>query len=129
MPEVFDYVKSISYTKENLMTDSNNESGYNPYITNRALSYHQDALYIVNEMNMNHHLDKSLQYGFLLNILRKKSRFSKWSKPEESDDLAAVSEYFGYSLEKSKIALKSLTAEQVKEIHRRIEKGGIKNVK
>ena len=57
---------------------------------------------LVNEMNVHNHLDHKLQFDFLINIVRPKKRFAKWSKTEHHDDLEAVVQYFGYSYEKAK---------------------------
>ena len=36
-----------------------------------------DTIMLVNEMNINNHLDNKLQYDFLLNSLRKQNRFAR----------------------------------------------------
>jgi hypothetical protein len=77
-------------------------------------------------MNQYHHLDKKLQFHFLLNIVRKRKRFSKWEKQETFDEVEAVKEYYGYSNEKARSVLSLLSPDQVKEIQKRIDKGGRK---
>ena len=89
----FDFVKSITYTKEDIMNDLN-ESEYESYLINRALSYHQDCLLYANEMNRRFELSARLQYHYLLNTIRKRKRFAKWIKPEKIDDLNVVMEYY-----------------------------------
>lgn len=122
----FEYIKSINDTKQNLINDEESEKGYNPYIVNHSLSYFSDTVHIVNVMNRYHALDKKLQYDFLLNIVRKRKRFSKWNKPDEVENLEAVKEYYGYSNEKAKSILPLLNQEQVEIIKQRIYKGGTK---
>ena len=128
MSNPFDYVNSITYTKKNLMRNTDNdalaEKGYNPFLTNRSLSYHHDTVAVANEMNMRSDLPKLLQYEFLLNIIRSKKRFAKWDKREDHGDLAVVKEYFGYSDNKAMQALTVLTDDQIIEIRKRLEKGG-----
>jgi hypothetical protein len=70
--ELKDWLDSINFTKEDL---SDNIKEYAPYIINRCLSGHIDCILYTNEMNMNHHLDKDMQYSFYLNSLRKKRDF------------------------------------------------------
>jgi hypothetical protein len=77
-----------------------------------------------NEMNMNHHLDKNLQYSFYLNSLRKKKRFSPWLRKENIKDLECVKQYYGYSNEKAFQALKILSKQQIDFIKKRLETGG-----
>lgn len=122
----FDYVNAINFTKENLM-DGESESdpkAYNSFLINRALSYFPDTVLAANIINKYHGLDNKLQFDFLLNIVRKRKRFSKWNKPELSDGVEAVKEYYGYSNEKAEIALSLLSQEQLEIIKTRIYKGG-----
>ena len=56
----FDWVKSISETKENLL-DTRESNAYNPYIVNKSLSHQIDCLLFSNEMNSRHFLDKDIQ--------------------------------------------------------------------
>ena len=81
---------------------------------------------MANEMNKNHHLDSRLQFDFLINIVRKKKRFSKWNKPEVASDLETIKEYYGYSNEKARTALKLLSPDQVMEIRKKVYRGGKK---
>lgn len=128
MSNPFDYVNSVTYTKKNLMRDTENdalaEKGYNPFLTNRSLSYHHDTVAIANEMNSRSDLPKLLQYEFFLNTIRSKKRFAKWDKKEDHGDLAVVKEYFGYSDSKAMQALTVLTDDQITEIRKKLEKGG-----
>ena len=86
----FEYLKAINDTKEDIMVDDLSEKGYNPFMVNRGLSYFNDTILMANEMNINHHLDKKLQFKFYINIIRKRKRFSKWFKPETEDDVNVV---------------------------------------
>ena len=122
----FDFINSINHTKENLIVDDATEKAYNPYITNHQLSYFSDTVHIVNVLNKYHHLDKKLQYDFLLNIVRKRKRFTKWNKPDDVGNLEVVKEYYGYSNEKAKSILPLLSPETIEIIKQRMYKGGTK---
>jgi len=122
----FEFVNSINTTKKNLIVDDQSEKAYNPYLTNHSLSYFGDTVHLVNVLNRYHHLDKKLQYDFLLNIVRKRKRFSKWNKPDEVSNLEAVKEYYGYSNEKARSILSLLSPEQIEIIKERTYKGGTK---
>ena len=124
--ELKDWLNSINFTKENLMEDPDAKKDYPPYIINRCLSGNLDCIMFVNEMNINHHLDKDLQYSFYLNTLRKKKRFSPWLRKDKVTDLEIIKQYYGYSNEKASNALKILTPEQIKFIKQRLETGGSK---
>jgi len=123
MPELKDWLNSINFTKEDLSEDI---KSYPPYIINRCLSGHIDCVMFANEMNMNHHLDKDLQYSFYLNSLRKRKRFSPWLRKDKVTDLECIKSYYGYSNEKASQALKILTKEQINFIKQRLDIGGSK---
>ena len=122
----FDYVTAINYTKENLIVDDQTEKAYDPFLTNRSLSYFRDTVLIANEMNRYHHLDKKLQFDFLINMIRKRKRFSKWAKPDIIADIDVVKEYYGYSDEKARQVISLLTQEDLQVLRKRVFKGGKK---
>jgi len=122
----FDYLSSINDTKKDIMVDDIAEKQYNSFMVNRGLSYFHDTSLIANEMNMHAHLDKKMQYHFLLNIIRKRKRFSKWAKPEKEDNIQVVKTYYGYSEEKARQALELLTEEQIDVLKKRTYTGGAK---
>ena len=119
----FDYLNSINNTKKHILED---EKDYNAFMSNRGLSYFPDTVLYANEMNMNAHIDNELQYSFLINIIRKRKRFSKWNKTSESDDIKSIKEYYGYSNEKARDVLPLLTNNELKLIKERIHHGGTK---
>ena len=122
----FEYLNAINTSKKDIMVDDIAEKKYNGFMVNRGLSYFRDTVLMANEMNKNHHLDSRLQFDFLINIVRKKKRFSKWNKPEVASDLETIKEYYGYSNEKARTALKLLSPDQVMEIRKKVYRGGKK---
>tara|TARA_B100001063_G_C16649956_1_gene495408 strand:+ start:130 stop:507 length:378 start_codon:yes stop_codon:yes gene_type:complete len=122
----FDYLNAINYTKKDIMVDDIAEKQYNPFMVNRGLSYFQDTVLMANEMNKYAHLDSRLQFDFLINIVRKRKRFSKWNKPEVATDLDVIKEYYGYSNEKARMVHNLLTDNQITELRKKVFKGGRK---
>jgi len=121
----FEFINSINNTKVNLMDqDEEVETKYNSFLTNRSLSYFPDTVLMSNEMNRLHHLDNKMQYDFLINIVRKKKRFSKWDKPEQRDDIECVKRYFGYSETKAKQVVGLLSESQITTIKSKVFIGG-----
>jgi hypothetical protein len=128
----FDFLKEINYGKKDLMVDDIDyqiEKQYNSFIINRGLSYFYDTVIYANDMNMRHHLDKKLQNAYLLNIIRKNKRFSKWHKAELSEFLEIVMEFYGYSIKRAKEVLPLLTSENIDQMKQVLDKGGMKGVK
>ena len=111
----FDFANSINFTKENLIVDEATEKEYNPFIVNRAMGFAADTVIPGNEMNARPHIDNKMQYDFLCGVVRKSKRYNKWIKSEE-ENLEAVQEYFGYSFNKAKEALRILTSEDIEKI-------------
>ena len=125
--ELKDWLNSINFTKENLMEeDKTSKKDYAPYIINKCLSAHIECILFANEMNMNHSLDKDMQYSFYLNTLRKRKRFSPWIRKGKVQDLEYVKLYYGYSNDKAIQALKILNKTQLNFIKQRLETGGMK---
>ena len=126
MYELKDYRKAINQSKEKLMDgdDEEWEKKYPPFIVNKCLSPFPDTIQLVNEMNQLPHLDKKLQFDFLINSLRPRKRFTPWMKAKKLDNLEYVKEYYGYSNEKAKTALEILNDEQISAIKKKLNKGG-----
>jgi len=123
--KTFDIVNSIN-TKKHIEWDEEVDKIYVPFVVNRSLSYFRETVIAANEMNRLHHLDHKLQYRFLINIVRKGKRFSKWIKPEKENDIEVVKEYYGYSNEKASQALALLSSEQLDYLRKKVNKGGRK---
>jgi len=123
----FDFVKTINTSKKNLMDDDSIAiKQYNAFMVNRTLSYFPDTVLAANEMNINHHLDKDVQYSFLINIVSKRNRFSKFAKSKKIANLDVIKEYYGYSDVRALEALAILSDEQINTIKQKLYKGGRK---
>jgi|TARA_B100001113_G_scaffold339185_1_gene322057 hypothetical protein len=122
-----EYLNSINLSKRDLMEeDPGWEKNYPPYVINKCLSSHLDTLAFANEMNRYPNLDKRLQYSFFLNTVRPKKRFSPWGKKEKVKDLEVVKQYYDYSNEKAKQALRILSPDQLNYIKEKLNRGGKK---
>ena len=127
MTELKDWLNSVNFTKEDLTVDDPDTiKDYTPYIVNRCLSGHFDTVLYANEMNLHNHLDKDMQYQFFLNSLRKRKRFSPWLRKDKVENLNIIKRYYGYSNEKALQALRLLTNEQLDNIKKRLETGGMR---
>ena len=123
----FDFVKSVYYDKKDIMVDDIEEKAYQPFLINKALSYHQDAVFLVNEMNTRHSTGHRLQYCFFINTLRKRQRFSKWHKPFESKKVETVKSAFGVSSQRAKEYLELLSDKQYRDLKDSMKIGGKNN--
>ena len=126
MYELKEYLKAINQTKEPLMDgdDEEWERKYPPFIVNKCVAPFQDTIMLVNEINQFHHLDKKLQFDFLINSLRPRKRYTPWLKATKLENLEYVKEFYGYNNEKAKVALDILDDEQISAIKQKMRKGG-----
>ena len=126
MYELKDYLNAVNSTKERLMDteDETWEKKYPPFIVNKCVAPFQDTIMLVNEINQFHHLDKKLQFDFLINSLRPRKRYTPWVKATKLENLEYVKEFYGYNNEKAKVALDILDDEQISAIKQKMRKGG-----
>ena len=126
MYELKDYLNAINHTKERLLDseDEQWEKKYAPFIVNKCVAPFPDTLMLVNEINQLHHLDKKLQFDFLLNSLRTRKRYAPWMKAKKLKNLEYVKEFYGYNNEKAKAALEILDDDQISAIKNKLNKGG-----
>jgi hypothetical protein len=125
----FDFINAINSSKEDLIGNSDNpelaEKLYTPYVVNKGLSYFTDTVLLCNELNMRPETDKKLQFDFFLNSIRKRKRFSKWYKKEQSDSLDTIIEYYGYSYNKANQVLPLFTEDELKNLKKKLFTGGV----
>ena len=126
MYELKDYLNAINYNKTPLMDskDEEWEKKYPSFIVNKCVAPFTDTILLVNEINQLHHLDKKMQFDFLLNSLRPRKRYTPWLKAKKLENLQYVKEYYGYNNEKAKVALDILSDEQISAIKQKLNKGG-----
>jgi len=106
--------------------DELSEREYKPFLANRSLSFHADSILYANEMNRLGHLDNLLQYDFYMKSLRSRKRFSKWLKPEESENIDIIQEAYKCSLKKAIDASRILTKEHIQSLKKTLYIGGLK---
>jgi hypothetical protein len=126
----FDYVTAVSDSKKDLMRGTENdalsERDYSPWLTNKAFSYHPDAVLHANQMNELSHLDNKLQFDYYHSVLRKRKRFSKWSKPQDDETINMICSYYKCNKQIGLSYLKILTKDQLNIIRQKQQKGGVK---
>ncbi len=130
MSNPFDFIKSVSHTKKDMIRGTENdilaEKEYNSFLANRSFSFHADSILYANEMNRHAHLDNLLQYDFYMMTLRGRKRFSEWFKPENPEALDIIQQGYKCNLKKAIDASKILSTEQLKIIKKSLETGGLK---
>ena len=123
----FDYVKAINSGKDIIRKSESPElaeKSYEPFLTNRSFSYHNDTLMQANEMNQRPDLGKQLQYDFYLNSIRPRKRYGSWSKTVKVEAVELVKEYYGYNKDRALEAVSILSDEQIDDIRKKLYRGG-----
>lgn len=115
----FDFVKSINSGKD-ISEDAENKEllfkGYNPFLTNKAFSYHVDTILHAFEMNKAALLSSECQYKYLLNTVRPRKRYGKWDKPEQNGDIELVQQVYNVNRTRAKVMLSLLSKEQLDDL-------------
>jgi hypothetical protein len=128
----FDFLNSINNSKQNLIRDEGRgASEYAPYLMNKGLSQFPDTIMHANLMNFMCHMDKQMQYEFLLHSVRPRKRISKWAKKEDAELVQTICDLFGCSAKKAEEMRDTLGNKVISEIVKRSKtiRGGIQNAK
>ena len=93
MYELKDYLNAINVSKDSLLDTEDEmwEKRFAPFIVNKCVAPFEDTVMLVNEINQLHHLDKKLQFDFLINSIRPRKRYAPWMKAKKSKNLESVS--------------------------------------
>jgi len=124
----FDFMTAASFSKEDVIGDDENpeyiEKQYTPYMVNRGFSNFQDTILHANEMNQRADLFHRAQFDYYRAVLRKRKRFSKWSKPTKDKDLDAIQQVYQCSRTVAKLYYKALSKDDMKSVHDKLITGG-----
>lgn len=121
---IFDFVNSINAGKDLTEDKETDFKEYVPYLTNKAFSYHIDTILYANEMNLYPDLDGKTQYQYLINTIKPRKRYAKWTKAERSEDLDLVQDTYQVNKNKAKKILRILSKEDLEEIRTKRITGG-----
>ena len=120
-----DFINSIN-KKTYVFTDETKQY-YIPFVVNKWMSIYPDCLFHCNLMNIHNELDSKIQYDYLFNAITKKSRFIKWEWPkrQQQEDIDLICKIYKYSPAKAKSALMILTEQQLSELKKQQQQGGV----
>ena len=120
----FDFIKSVSNTKKDLMKDNpDNAKSYKAYVVNHGLSFYPDTVLIANDMNMYPDIPVESQYYYYMGAIRKGNRYSEWHKLKKNEDLDLVQKVYQVRREIAKQYLKLLSADALKQLRELTDTG------
>jgi len=114
----FDFTDSILITKKKIDRELTVRH-YLPFIINRSLSFGVDTVMYANEMNLNSHIDKKLQYDYLFHMISKRNSKNRWIKKSQDETLTMIREHYNCTIEKAREAMSILSKEQIEEIKKK----------
>lgn len=126
---LFDFLKAISDTKEELFELEDFDRKYPPFMINRFLSVSQDTLFFANIISQFPDLPKKLQYAFYHYGIDKKKRYFQYAGKgkDNTKHLKDIVRYYCCSKEQGMEYLELLSKEQIQNIgslySKRIQKG------
>lgn len=115
---IFDFLKAITDTKEDLTTHPDFEKLYNPFMINRWLSMEKtlaiDAFYGDQILNS---VSKKVHFKFLQNLIEEGKYFFQYKKAKPNDpDVNIISEYYNVNEDQAREIVNILSADQLKII-------------
>ena len=120
MSNPFDYLTAINEKKPHELDPNQFPS----FMCNRGLSYFRDTVLFANELNMRQNIPPDQQFAFLLEVVSKRVRRSKWAKPEQDDTIELIQEAYQVSRNRAREIALLLNAEQLQTLRDRAFKGG-----
>lgn len=126
--KIFDFINDLSQNKKDILTEEN-EKEYSPYMVNRFLSMNITTIMYANDMNINFHLPKIMQYDYYLHSIKKQKRYFKYIKHNRQNDIDLIKEYHNCSETRAKEMLPIFTPEDISYMKSKTDKGGTKHGK
>ena len=130
---LFDFLKSISDTKEALFELEDLEKKYPAFMLNRFLCASQDTLFYANIMSQMSHLPNVLQYAFFYHGIDQKKRYFQYSgkgKKDKTEEVESIVKYYSCSRSQALEYQELLTPDQIEKIvhiyAKRVSKGNPK---
>ena len=120
--KLFDVVKNISAENQSVSLE---DADYDSYIVSKAFSMFPDTVLYANEMNMRPDIRDSHHYSYLFNSVRKRKRFSPWSKNNVTEVEMLISKMYKYNQHKTKQVMKLLSEEQLDMLKEMYDEGGV----
>ena len=113
----FDYVKSLTKTKEYIFDDQS-EKTYNNFLVNKSFSYYSDCIFHSNLINQYPNIEKKMNYDYYYYFISKKSRFAAWKKEDSGVLLVleCIKKHFCCSDKVAKEYYKLLSKENLKKL-------------
>lgn len=124
-----EFLNSINVHKEDILErDGVQEKEYPLFPVARTLSYFPECIFLVNEINAlglkEHGITNSMHYSYLLNVIPKGRRFTKWTRPPKYEYIEYLKKEFQISTNKAIEYMDLYTLEELEQLKERYNEGG-----
>ncbi len=92
------------------------DSGYEPFLVNRGLSYFPDTIHLAQQMNISTVATGEMQYSFLLNTVRPRKRYSKWAKKAVDAEVNIIAKRYKVNDVRAKEIMQILPKDTIEKI-------------
>lgn len=126
-PTLFDYLKAVNESggRPDMLESEEALKAYSPFMINRGVAQSMDTVMFAQALNKAGVTDKEMHYAFLFRGIKKKKRFAKWAKKEDSnEDLLLIQEIYQVNQERAASYLELLDAEQIASLRQHQDRGG-----
>lgn len=125
----WEFLVDINTDKKDLLTNNicsmdTFERVYNPFVYNRLLSYHEDCVFYVNEINLIPDMPKKWQYDFLRTALRPRNRRGKLFRPEQDKLKYIIIDRLGVTSKVARQIMNTLSESDLSELTKDYVTGG-----
>jgi len=120
---IFDFLNDVSHLKNNILNDETVKE-YNPFFMNRWISMRPDTIMYAQEMNLNSHLPKDMQYDYYFHSLKKQKRYFKYVKHKRQDDIEIIMKYHNMSERRAKEILSLFSNDDIEYMKSKMFTGG-----
>lgn len=128
--KIFDILKKITQTKENINFDNEEiDKAYDIYMLNRFISMSRIFLPLVNQINKFSNLPKHIHYEFFRSTLPKRYQFFKYikkGKDANKHEKECIMRYYEVGKKEADLYVDLLTEEQIKKIVNKFKYGKTK---
>lgn len=112
--------------KTELLSEDYIEEHYAPFLVNKILAGFRDTIAYASQADKMSNMTKMMQYEFYYYGVRKRSRFSPWTKNTIDPDIEVLMEYYNFSQFKAMEAYRCISPNNMKIIRDIMMQGGRK---
>ena len=115
---IFQFLESLTYSKEDLTKHPDFQKLYNPFMINRWLGMNKETLYAATygDRLLRMGVSKEIHFRFLISIIEKQKVWFQYEKVDKENNLKSISDYYDIGLDEALEYLPLLDVDQIEKI-------------